>query len=139
MINAQCQDLIPRNFPNRRAIFFCAGVLLTLPLQVNVAQQILYLRLEYFLGLRRARCLGHILENHGTNRKPGSWENRKNIYFTIPNYGEIRVFILYPNFTQIKCLQEIWEWPNRIIVIPSRHTLTHACFFNFKSLCTLKL
>lgn len=71
MINACCQDIIPRDLINRRSITRVPQWPI-FPLLVCFAQQILHLRLDQWLSMGRTGNLRCILKNHSANRTPRS-------------------------------------------------------------------
>jgi len=96
MINADCQDIIPRDLINRRSIFIRAPRCPPLPLLESFAQQILHLRLDQRLSMGRTSNLRHILKNHAANRTPRSYgkkQGRLQELAAEPNYPPYRLAV----------------------------------------------
>lgn len=74
MINADCQNSIPRDLINRRPVR--APQCPVFPLLICFAQQILHLGLDQWLSMWRISDLRYILKNHVANRTPRSYRKQ---------------------------------------------------------------
>lgn len=113
MINADCQDIIPRDLINRRSIFIRVPRCSVFPLLVSFAQQILHLRLDQWLSMGGTSNLRHILKNHAANRTPRSYgkkqTNKSKLqgFVTKLNYPSYRLVVQHGKGTPERtCCQE---------------------------------